>query len=64
MDRLWKWMLRFGGLAGIIHETIAFDFQRPIFLLIFAAMMGLADLTDLIRDFFSSLAGKIGGRGE
>lgn len=34
-------MLFLGGLAGVIHETVLSDAERPTLLLLFAAMMGL-----------------------
>lgn len=30
-----------GGLAGVIHETVAATAERPTLLILFAAMMGL-----------------------
>ena len=30
-----------GGLAGVIHETVFTDLERPALLILFAAMMGL-----------------------
>lgn len=56
-------MLRLGGFAGIAHETLN-DFERPIFVLIFAAMMGLADLTSVLREFLGGLGNRMGGNGK
>ena len=36
-------MLRLVGLGGVIHETVATEFDRPALLAIFALMMGIAD---------------------
>lgn len=43
MVLLWTWMLRLVGLAGVIHESIGTNFDRPGLLMLFALMMGLAD---------------------
>jgi hypothetical protein len=34
-------LLFFGGLAGIAHETVIAETERPTLLLLFAAMSGL-----------------------
>lgn len=34
-------ILFFGGLAGVAHETLAHNLERPALLILFAAMMGL-----------------------
>ena len=34
-------LLFMGGLAGIAHETLVTDVERPTLLLLFAAMAGL-----------------------
>ena len=34
-------ILFIGGLAGVAHETLISDVDRPTLLLLFAAMMGL-----------------------
>lgn len=34
-------ILFFGGLAGVVHETLFASAQRPELLVVFAAMMGL-----------------------
>lgn len=33
--------LFFGGIAGVIHETLLAKTERPTLLILFAAMMGL-----------------------
>jgi hypothetical protein len=48
--------------VGIIYETLAHDFERYLLLLIFAAMMGLADFTDVLKDAFKQLINR-GGSG-
>jgi hypothetical protein len=40
-DKLWKWTLRFAGLAGIAWETTVEKSDRPELLIVFAAMVGL-----------------------
>lgn len=30
-----------GGVAGVVHETVLVDTERPTLLILFAAMMGL-----------------------
>jgi len=41
----WKWLrdviMFFGGLAGVIYETVATSTDRPVLLALFGAMMGL-----------------------
>ena len=43
----WRWTVSRGtilflaGLAGVVHETVLQDADRPTLLLLFAAMMGL-----------------------
>jgi intracellular septation protein A len=34
-------LLFFGGLTGVIHETVFTSLERPALLILFAAMMGL-----------------------
>lgn len=48
----WKWFLRALGAWIVIHETLS-DFDRPLLLLIAAACLGLADLSDSIREWLS-----------
>ena len=35
-------LLFFGGLLGVLHETLTNHGERPTLLLLFAAMMGIA----------------------
>lgn len=45
MDGQWKnvrdGIMFFGGLAGVIYETLATAIDRPVLLALFGAMMGL-----------------------
>jgi hypothetical protein len=34
-------VLFFGGVAGVLHETLSTQPERPTLLILFAAMMGL-----------------------
>lgn len=43
----WKWVLRITGLGGIVYETVVQQADRPWLLLMFGAMVGLANLGPL-----------------
>jgi len=47
--RLWGWVVRLAGLAGILHETIIAETERPTLLLLFGAMVGLPAFLQLDR---------------
>lgn len=35
------WILFFGGMAGVAHETLVSNVERPTLLILFGGMMGL-----------------------
>lgn len=37
----WEWTLRAVGLAGIVHETVIVDVERPALVALFGSLVGL-----------------------
>jgi len=42
-DKLWRWIVRLSGLAGIAYGTLLDQTLPQFYLIIFAAMIGLPE---------------------
>jgi len=47
-ERLWMWILRILGIAGIAWETLVDDHNKPALLILFAGMIGLGSIAKLV----------------
>jgi hypothetical protein len=48
-DRVWVWVLRIIGLAGIIWETFFDNHDRPQLLILFGGMIGVGSISKLVK---------------
>lgn len=44
LEDWWPNVLRYGGLAGVVYETVGEQLDRPVLLGVFAGMMGLREV--------------------
>lgn len=52
-------VMRYGALAGVLHQALWKNFDRPSLLAVYGAMMGLGELAAAIRE---QRNGKNGGK--